>query len=527
MEEKDIISWNSIISGYARYGKYEETSFLFREMLLCGFRPNYVIIASILPLCARVANLQHGKELHCFIIKHQEFSEYLLSWNALVEMYARAAKISEAQKVFNLLSRKDVITYTSLITGYGVLGEGEVAFKLFEEMNSSGIKPDIINNLVAVLSAYSHSGLVIQGQLLFEKMWTVYGIRPCLEHYACMVDFFGRSGLLKKAEEIIRRMSYEPSVDIWATVIGACQIHRNIDLGEWAAEKLLELMPRNPGYYVLIANMYAAAGCWDKLAKVRTFMRELGVLKPPGCAWVDIGSGFEPFLVGDPSMELSYAIYPTLEGLFEHMKDAGYIDVFVIDHADFVEYDKNVTKRLNKLLKRHIHSKNLHKYFMGNRRRMQGAKERDELLGGAVCRQNHLAASFPRFSVESPQLFVRHHSSLSAALSSPAFICPPATKLKSTGFHVASSNHGIISSLIPFTTSRSRVLSSNPLFGVLRACVGASTTIIVASLSALATASASASASANGPHLHLYNQCRTTICTGCPTGTTWYRQNSP
>lgn len=247
MEEKDVVSWNSIISGYAHFEKYGEASFLFREMLFCGFRPNYVTIASILPLCARVANLQHGKELHCYIIKRQGFSEYLLLWNALVEMYARAAKISEAQTVFNLLTRKDVITYSSLIIGYGILGEGEVALKLFEEMNNSGIKPDLIN-FVAVLSACSHAGLVIQGELLFEKMWSVYGIRPCLEHYACMVDLFGRAGLLKKAEEIIRRMPFEPSADMWATLIGACQIHRNIDLGEWAAEKLLALRSRNTGY---------------------------------------------------------------------------------------------------------------------------------------------------------------------------------------------------------------------------------------------------------------------------------------
>uniref|UniRef100_A0A803MXK5 Pentatricopeptide repeat-containing protein n=1 Tax=Chenopodium quinoa TaxID=63459 RepID=A0A803MXK5_CHEQI len=227
MEEKDIISWNSIISGYAHYGKYEEASFLFREMLLCGFRPNYVTIASILPLCAREANLQHGKELHCFIIKRQDFSEYLLLWNARG-------------------------------------GYGEVALKLFEETNNSGIKPDLIS-LVAILSACIHSGLVIQ------------------------------AGLLKKAEEIIKTMPFEPSADMWATLIRACQIHRNIDLGEWAAEKLLALRPRNPGFYVLIANMYTTASCWDKLARVRTYMRDLGLLKSPGCAWVDLGSGFEPF----------------------------------------------------------------------------------------------------------------------------------------------------------------------------------------------------------------------------------------
>ncbi|KAK9714559.1 hypothetical protein RND81_06G103100 [Saponaria officinalis] len=336
MEEKDIVSWNSIISGYANLDKYEEASVFFREMLLCGIEPNYITIVSILSLCARLSNLQHGKELHCYILKHHGFNEHLLLWNALVDMYARAGNVSHAKSIFDSLVRKNVVTYTSMISGYGIIGEGEIAFKLFEEMESFGIRPDHIT-MVSILSACSHSGLVIQGQLLFEKMWLVYGIRPRLEHYACMVDLFGRAGLLKKAEDIIRTMPYEPSADMWATLLGACQIHRNTNLGELAAEKLLSMRPENAGYYVLIANMYAATGCWSKLAEVRKSMRNIGLLKPPGCAWVDIGSGFEPFVVGDASIHVSYEIYSVLDGLTEQMKDVGYVPANVVDSDEFDE----------------------------------------------------------------------------------------------------------------------------------------------------------------------------------------------
>ncbi|KAL9233996.1 hypothetical protein vseg_008922 [Gypsophila vaccaria] len=335
MEEKDIVSWNSIISGYANRDKYEEGFFFFREMFLCGIEPNYVTIVSILSLCARVSNLQRGKELHSYIIKHHGFNEHLLLWNALVDMYARAGNVSHAKSIFDSLIQKNVVTYTSMISGYGTIGEGEIALKLFEEMESFGIRPDHIT-MVSILSACSHSGLVIQGQLLFEKMWSVYGIKPCLEHYACMVDLFGRAGLLKKAKDIIRTMPYEPSADMWATLLGACQIYRNTDLGELAAEKLLAMRPNNSGYYVLISNLYAATGCWSKLAEVRKAMRNIGLLKPPGCAWVNIGSGFEPFLVGDASIHVSHEIYTMLDGLTEQMKDVGYnAPADVIDSEDF------------------------------------------------------------------------------------------------------------------------------------------------------------------------------------------------
>ncbi|XP_057968015.1 pentatricopeptide repeat-containing protein At1g71490 [Malania oleifera] len=323
-ECKSIITWNSMISGYAHMDRSEEASSLFREMLLSGVGPNYVTIASMLPLCARVANLQHGKEFHCHITRHGGFDDNLLLWNSLVDMYARSGKILEARIVFDLLGKKDEVTYTSLIAGYGMQGEGQSALKLFEEMGKLPIKPDHVT-MVAVLSACSHSGLVSEGEMLFKKMPSIYGITPRLEHFACMVDLFGRAGLLNKAKDIIKRMPYRPTAAMWATLLGACRIHGNIEIGEWAAEKLFEARPKNLGYYVLIANMYAAAGCWSKLAKVRTFMRSFGVRKTPGCAWIDAGSESHSFLVGDTSNPDAHKIYPLLEGLTDLMKDNGYI----------------------------------------------------------------------------------------------------------------------------------------------------------------------------------------------------------
>ncbi|XP_068318904.1 pentatricopeptide repeat-containing protein At1g71490-like [Pyrus communis] len=320
IEDRSIITWNSMLSGYSHMDRAEEASFLFREMLCSGIEPNYVTIASILPLCARVANLQHGKEFHCYITKRVVFDDCLLLRNALVDMYARSGKVLQAKRVFDSMSKRDEVTYTCMIAGYGVQGEGKAALKLFKEMNLLHIKPDHVT-MVSILSACSHSGLVIQGQMLFEKMLSVYGITPDLEHYACMVDLFGRAGLLNKAKEIISRMPYKPTSAMWATLIGACRIHGNMEIGEWAAGKLLEMRPENSGYYVLIANMYAAAGCWNNLARVRTFMRDLGVRKDPGCAWVDVGDGFSPFLVGDTTNRLRDEIYLLLDGLTELMKD--------------------------------------------------------------------------------------------------------------------------------------------------------------------------------------------------------------
>ncbi|CAN0928058.1 Pentatricopeptide repeat-containing protein At1g71490 [Linum grandiflorum] len=322
METKTVVSWNSMISGYTYLDLSEEATFIFREMLLARVEPNYVTIASILPICARIANLRHGKEFHSYILKRPVFKDYLLIWNALVEMYARSGKLPEAIKLFDSMSTKDEVTYTSLIAAYGIQGDGRTALQLFKEMNMHKIKPDHVT-MVAVLSACSHSGLVTEGVMLFREMSSLYGIVPRLEHFDCMVDLFGRAGLLNRAKETVVTMPYNPTPAMWATLLGACRIHGNTDIGEWAATRLLEMKPDNSGYYVLSANMYADAGSWNKLAEVRTLMKNVGVKKSPGYAWVDVGSGYRHFVVGGSSEEHGNELYPLLDGMTELMKDVG------------------------------------------------------------------------------------------------------------------------------------------------------------------------------------------------------------
>ncbi|ONK75879.1 uncharacterized protein A4U43_C03F21540 [Asparagus officinalis] len=321
---RSLITWNAMLAGFAIHDKAEEASIVFRDLVWSGNEPNYVTIVTLSSLCARVANLQHGRELHSFITK-RGFEDYLLIWNSLVDMYSKAGKISVAQAVFDTMTDRDQVSYTSLISGYGVQGEGMKAVQLFNDMISSNIQPDVIA-MVAVLTACSHSGLVKEGQDLFDKMSTTYGINPRMEHYSCLVDLYARAGLLEEAEDILRKMPTRPSAAIWAALLNACSVHRNTEVGERVANKLLEMKTENAGHYVLIANMYAAAGLWKELAEVRMVMRDRGVRKAPGVAWVDIGKGFRPFSVGDRSSPLAPEIYTALEGLIEQMRDVGHVD---------------------------------------------------------------------------------------------------------------------------------------------------------------------------------------------------------
>ncbi|KAI4308641.1 hypothetical protein L6164_031697 [Bauhinia variegata] len=84
-------------------------------------------------LCCFLSKL-HEKELHCYIIKREEYKDYLLLWNALVDIYARSGKVREARRLFDSLTIRDEISYTSMIVGYRMKGDGEAALKLLEEI---------------------------------------------------------------------------------------------------------------------------------------------------------------------------------------------------------------------------------------------------------------------------------------------------------------------------------------------------------------------------------------------------------
>ncbi|KAF9592248.1 hypothetical protein IFM89_012824 [Coptis chinensis] len=277
--EWDLFVQNALVTMYVKCGciyldLYDEALFIFREMLLTGIKPNYVTIASILPFCGRRMNVLHGKEIHCYIMKKIELKDHLLLWNSLLDLYSKSGKMLEAQRIFDSMSVKDKVTYTSLIAGYGMQGRGHWALKLFDEMNMSGIEADHIT-MVAVLSACSHSGLVDEGQMMFAKMINVYRINPRIEHFSCMVDLFGNAGLLRKAVQIITEMPYRPSHAMLATLVSASRIYGNTTIMDWAT-KMLEGNTQRDILLEMIKRRAQSVNLDMVEVKINKMMPELG-----------------------------------------------------------------------------------------------------------------------------------------------------------------------------------------------------------------------------------------------------------
>eukprot|EP01018_Ginkgo_biloba_P018552 Gb_27282 [translate_table: standard] len=323
MPEQNVISWTAIIAGYTQNGNNEEALQLFSHMQQACMKPNHSTFAIILSACASLATLEQGKQFHAYIVK-MGFDSDVFVRSALVDMYAKCGCLDGARQTFDKISKPDMVSWTAIIAGYAQHGHGREALQLFEQMQLAGSSPNHIT-FVGVLSACSHAGLVDEAWHYLFSMSRDHAIVPRAEHYACMVDLLGRSGHLDEAEKLISEMPYEPNAVVWKALLGACRIHGNIDVGKRAAEHLFDLEPQNAAAYVLLSNIYAAAGKWDDAAKMRIMMRDRDVKKNPGCSWIEIKQQVHTFLVGDRSHQQSDEIYAMLDQLSGEMKKAGYL----------------------------------------------------------------------------------------------------------------------------------------------------------------------------------------------------------
>eukprot|EP01018_Ginkgo_biloba_P003811 Gb_10356 [translate_table: standard] len=318
----DLVLWTAMIAGYAQNGYCDEALKLFRQMQLEGVKPDCVCITNILPACAQLALLQQGKEVHNYMIRNG-FEFDVSGENALIDMYAKCGSIHDAHQVFDKMPLIDLVSWNAMIVGYAMHGLGKNSLALFSQMQEAGIKPDHIT-FTGVLSACCHAGLVDEGRQYFDSMDRDYQITPNLQHYACMVDLLGRAGCLDEAHNVVNKMPFVPDAYVLGSLLGSCRIHCNIDLGEHVAQRLFEVEPENAANYVLLSNMYAAAGRWDDVAKVRKLMKARGVKKIPGCSWTEVKNKVHVFLVGDKSHPKMKQIRMVLDNLMGQIKEAGY-----------------------------------------------------------------------------------------------------------------------------------------------------------------------------------------------------------
>ncbi|XP_010556816.1 PREDICTED: putative pentatricopeptide repeat-containing protein At1g03510 [Tarenaya hassleriana] len=277
-------SFNAIILGLAGMedGSYKAIEF-YRKMVNFRFRPNLITLLALLPACSGIGAFGLIKEIHSYAFRNQ-IETHLQLRSGLVEAYGRSGCVLYADSVFQSMSEKDVIAWSSLISAYALHGDAEAALKTFREMESTKVTPDDITFL-AVLKACSHAGLADEALVYFRRMQEEYGLRPSRDHYSCLVDGLSRAGRLEEAHKVIESMPEKPTAKTWGALLGACSIYDEVELAEIAARELFEIEPENPANYVLLGKIYMSIGRQEEALRLRREMKERGVKLAPGSSW--------------------------------------------------------------------------------------------------------------------------------------------------------------------------------------------------------------------------------------------------
>ncbi|KAL1218324.1 Pentatricopeptide repeat-containing protein [Cardamine amara subsp. amara] len=348
---KNTISWTAMVSGYAKSGRKEEALELFRKIpvknlyswtaLISGFVQSGkgleafsvftemrrervdildpLVLSSIVGACANLAASIAGRQVHGLVIA-LGFDSCVFISNALIDMYAKCSDVIAAKDIFSRMRHRDVVSWTSLIVGMAQHGRAEKALALYDDMVSHGVKPNEVT-FVGLIYACSHVGFVAKGRELFQSMTKDYKIRPSLQHYTCLLDLLGRSGLLDEAENLIHTMPFPPDEPTWAALLSACKRQGQGEMGVRIADHLLSsFKPKDPSTYILLSNIYANASLWGKVSEARRKLGDMEVRKDPGYSSVEVRKETEVFYAGEPSHPLKEDIFILLKKLEEEMR---------------------------------------------------------------------------------------------------------------------------------------------------------------------------------------------------------------
>ncbi|KAJ8767049.1 hypothetical protein K2173_012560 [Erythroxylum novogranatense] len=311
MHEKNLVSWNAMISAYVQNGRNGEALDLFQDLWHVHHKPDAVTIAGILPAYADLALICECKQVHAYIVKSELVPNTFIS-NSIMYTYAKCGDLQSARKIFDHMIYKDVVSWNTIMMSYAIHGFGATSIQFFSEMKEKGLEPNR-STFVSLLSSCSISGLVDEGWEFFSSMKTQHGIDPGIEHFGCMLDLLGRTRNLDAARHFVEEIHVVPTARIWGSLLAASRKSNDVVLAELAAREIFSLEHDNTGCYVLLANMHAEAGRWENVKRIKYVMEKNGISKTIGCSTVEISGKRHRFINQDKSHTQKNTIYDVLD----------------------------------------------------------------------------------------------------------------------------------------------------------------------------------------------------------------------
>lgn len=343
MPERNVVSWNVMINGFLKAGNPGYALKLFREMVKTGLKGNVRTLASVLSACGRSARLREGRSVHGNMVRMFISSSLILN-TALLDMYCKCQRVDVADRVFERMTDRNLVSWNAMILGHCIHGNPEVGLDLFDTMvemtktkhevepdesskadrGQEALHPDEIT-FIGVLCACARAELLTKGRSYFKQMTDIFGVKPNFAHFWCMANLLASVGLIEKAEKFLRRM---PEFDgnmsseslLWANLLSSCRFKKDVSMGEQIAKALIDMEPKNLGCYVFLLNIYAAAGQWENVWRVIKLINKRRLWRIPGCSLVDLKYIVHEFKVSSNNQEGIEAINNMMDEITHRLR---------------------------------------------------------------------------------------------------------------------------------------------------------------------------------------------------------------
>ncbi|XP_024015495.1 putative pentatricopeptide repeat-containing protein At3g23330 isoform X1 [Eutrema salsugineum] len=279
MPRKDVVSWNTIIAGYAQSGMYENALRLVREMGSNDLSPDAFTLSSVLPIFSEYVDVIKGKEIHGYVIRKGIDADVYIG-SSLVDMYAKSARIEDSERVFSHLSCRDSISWNSLVAGYVQNGRYNEAVRLFRQMVNAKVRPGPVA-FSSVLPACAHLSTLTLGKQLHGYVLRG-GYSDNIFIASALVDMYSKCGNIKAARKIFDRMNLHDEVSWTAIIMGhALHGHGREAISLFEEMKLQGVKPNHVAFVAVLTAcshvglVEEAWGYFNSMSKVYGLNHEL------------------------------------------------------------------------------------------------------------------------------------------------------------------------------------------------------------------------------------------------------------